>query len=154
MAVNAYNELVPDDKVLILAHNAHIQKTANSFSKSMGLFLDKKLNADYKTIALTTSSGFYTTFNDSAGKITDSNEVVAGDRNTFEFYFGQLGKPMFFLNTSRVKNKLKDAPVPGQYKNIVYGPMDNQFFAGNLLNDFDFIVHINQTTGNKSFYLK
>ena len=90
MAVNVYNELAPDDKIAILAHNAHIQKTPNPFSKSMGLFLYKKLGADYKTLALTTSSGFYTTFSDSVGKITNSNEVVGGDKDTFEYYFGQL----------------------------------------------------------------
>ena len=66
----------------------------------------------------------------------------------------QLGKPVFLLNTTRVNNKLEDTPVPSQYKNIVYGLMPNQFFPGNLLNDFDFIVHINHTTGSNSFYLK
>lgn len=87
MAVNVYKELAPRDKIVVLAHNAHIQKTANPFSKSEGLFLYQKLGSDYKTIGLTTFSGFYTAFNGSAGKITNFNEVVPGDKNTFEFYF-------------------------------------------------------------------
>lgn len=53
-----------------------------------------------------------------------------------------------------VKNKLKDISVPERYRLLVYGLMENQFFPGNLLDDFDFVLHINHTTGNNSFYLK
>lgn len=154
MAENVLVEIEPGKKMIILAHNAHLQRTPNIFSKSTGWFLARKLASAYQCVALTTSFGFYTTFNPAVGRITDKNKVIAGGSNTCEYHFSKLDQPVFFFKTSDLKNQLQGHPMPAQYRLLVYGPTENQFFDGNLLNDFDYVLQIRQTSGNRSFYLK
>lgn len=154
MAENVFAEVEAGKKMIILAHNAHLQRTPNIFSKSVGSFLLRNLGVAYKCIALTTSYGFYTTFNPEAGCITDKNKVIAGDSTSFEYHFSKLGQPIFYFKTDPLKRKLQGVRLPGRYRLLVYGLSDNQFFDGNLLDDFDYVLHIRQTSGNHSFYLK
>lgn len=154
MAENVLAEMEPGKKMFILAHNAHLQKTPNVFSKSVGSFLAQKLGPAYQCIALTTSYGFYTTFNPTAGHITDKNKVIPGDSTTWEYHFSKLDQPVFLFKTSDLKKKMQGHPIPGRYRLLVYGLTDNQFFDGNLLNDFDYVLQIRQTSGNRSSYLK
>lgn len=154
MAINVLSEITDQDKIIILAHNAHVQKTSNVYSKSLGYFMSEKLGAHYKCIGSSTSTGFYTAFSPTAGKITDKNKIQPGDPDTFEFYFSKIEKPVFFLNTADVPRQLKNVPTPTKYRLLPYGYTENQFSPGNMLLDFDFVLHIEQTTGNNSFYLK
>lgn len=154
MAVNVLSEITARDKIIILAHNAHVQKTENVYSKSLGYFLSVKLGEQYKCLGSTTSTGFYTAFSPNAGKITDLNKIQPGNQDTFEFYFSKIEKPVFFFNTAAVSRQLKNVTAPTKYRLLPYGYTENQFLAGNILKDFDFVLHIEQTTGNKSFYLK
>lgn len=154
MAENVLAEMEPGKKMVILAHNAHLQRTPNIFSKSVGSFLSRKLGAAYQCIALTTSYGFYTTYNPAAGHITDKNKVIAGDSTTFEYHFSKLDQSAFIFKTSVLKQKLQGVHLPRRYRLLVYGLADNQFFDGNLPDDFDYVLHIRQTSGNRSFYLK
>lgn len=154
MAVNVLSEITDGDKIIILAHNAHIQKTVNVYSKSMGYYLSNTLGKHYKCLGSTTSTGFYTAYNSTAGKITDMNKIQTGDQDTFEFFFSRTEKPIFFLNTSQVARQLKNVTTPTKYRLLVYGYTEQQFVPGNILADYDFVLHIDHTTGNKSFYLK
>ncbi|MDQ6481895.1 erythromycin esterase family protein [Dyadobacter sp. LHD-138] len=154
MAVNVLSEITDADKIIILAHNAHIQKTVNVYSKSMGYYLSNTLGKHYKCLGSTTSTGFYTAYNPAVGKITDMNKIQTGDQDTFEFFFSRTEKPIFFLNTSQVVQQLKNVTTPTKYRLLVYGYTEQQFVPGNVLADYDFVLHIDRTTGNKSFYLK
>ncbi|MGG7665708.1 erythromycin esterase family protein [Dyadobacter sp. BHUBP1] len=154
MAENVLAEIEPGKKMVILAHNAHLQRTPNIFSKSIGSYLARKLGGAYQCVGLTTAYGFYTTFNPKAGHITDQNKVFAGDSTTWEYHFSKLPQPVFFMNTAVLKQQLKGIRWPGRYRLLVYGLPDNQFFDGSLPDDFDYILHIRQTSGNHSFYLK
>ncbi|MHA4739633.1 erythromycin esterase family protein [Dyadobacter sp. MSC1_007] len=154
MAENVLAEMEPDSKMVILAHNAHLQRTPNIFSKSIGSFLAQKLGSDYQCIGLTTSYGFYTATNPTAGRITDQNKVVAGDATTCEYHFAKLDQPVFFFKTSRLKKQMQGKSLPRRYRLLVYGFTENQFFDGNLFDDFDGVLHIRHTLGNRSFYLK
>jgi erythromycin esterase len=106
MAENIINELNPGEKIVILAHNGHVQRTPNTYSKSMGSFLSQKLRTQYQCIALTTSTGFYTAFTPAAGKVTDTNTIPIGEAGTFEHELSKIQEPMFFFNTSIVKNRM------------------------------------------------
>ncbi|WAC12991.1 erythromycin esterase family protein [Dyadobacter pollutisoli] len=154
MAENIINELKPGDKIVILAHNGHVQRTPNAYSKSMGFFLSQRLGAQYQCIALTTSTGFYTAFTPAAGKITDKNPIPVGSAGTFEYEFSKIQKPMFFFKTSTVKKQNGDGALPNKYKLLPFGLTDKPFVSGNLLDDFNYILHIEETFGNQSFYLK
>ncbi|GGH25613.1 hypothetical protein GCM10007423_09960 [Dyadobacter endophyticus] len=153
MAENVLAEIEPGKKMIILAHNAHLQRTPNIFSKSVGLFLSQKLGADYKCIGLTTAHGSYTAFNPKVGHITDKNKVFAGDSTTWEYHFSKVDQAVFLFKTSGLKQK-QNLRLPGRYRLLVYGVSDNQFFDGNLLDDVDYVLHLRQTSGNHSFYLK
>ncbi|MCE7042442.1 erythromycin esterase family protein [Dyadobacter sp. CY312] len=154
MAVNVLNEMTENNKIIILAHNAHVQKQPSMYSKSMGYFLSNKMANRYKVLGITTSSGFYTATNPEAGKIVDNNVVIAPDDKAFEYYFTRTKKPLFFLKTAPVINKTKNLKLPTQYRLLPTGFTDKQFVPGNALLDFDFILHIDVTKGNGSFYLK
>ncbi|MCF0069465.1 erythromycin esterase family protein [Dyadobacter sp. CY261] len=154
MAENVLAEVKPGEKIILLAHNAHLQKTPNIFSKSVGYYLSRKLQTGYQCIGMTTSAGFYTTFTPAAGRITSTNPVVAGDSTAFEYHFAKLNKPVYWFKTSELKAGSQNIQFPHRYRLLVYGLADNQFFEGNVLNDFDYVLHIRQTTGNHSFYLK
>ena len=153
MAVNVLEQLSSNDKLVVLAHNGHVQKTANPYSKSMGSFLSEKLGDNYKCMAMTTSRGFYTGFNPKAGKIIATNAVLPGDQDTFEFYFSLPGKPVLFIESDKISRQAGRLTIPEKYRLLPYGSTDHQFVTGNILNDFDFILHIHHTKGNKSFYL-
>ena len=154
MAENILNELGPTDKIVVLAHNGHIQRTPNAYSKSMGLFLSQKLRTQYQCIGLTTSTGFYTAFTPATGSVTDGNSIPIGGDGTFEYEFSKMQKPVFFFNTSVVKKLNDGAILPNKYKLLPFGLVDQPFISGNLLEDFNYVLHIEKTSGNQSFYLK
>jgi erythromycin esterase len=153
MALNVLNEMEPGAKIVVLAHNGHVQKTPNVFSNSMGYYLNKKLGKDYKVIGQTTASGFYTATNPAAGRVIDKNPVLAGGDDTFEKYLSEIDIPVFLFETAKVIPGLKGGTLPETYRLLVFGATENQFFKGNLLEDYDYVIHTQQTKGNASFYL-
>lgn len=153
MAINIRDEVTEKDKMIVFAHNAHLQKNPNVYSKSIGYFLAEWVGKKYKTLGMTTSSGGYTAMNPTAGKIIIDNEVMVPDKNAFEYYFSKTQKPIFFLETAKVLIQTKNIELPSQYRLLPYGITSQQFVNGNALLDFDFIMHLDVTSGNKSFYL-
>ncbi len=153
MAENVINNLSDHDKMVILAHNAHIQKTRNPYSKSMGQFLLAKIGDDYKCVAMTTSTGFVTAYNNQKQRITSTNPIILPDSSAFEYYFSKVQYPVFFLDTRHIK-KASYNPAPVQYRLLPAGYIEKQFIRGNVFEDFDFIIHLDNTKGSKSFYLK
>ena len=153
MAENIINEMEPGGKIVILAHNGHVQRTPNVYSKSMGFFLSRRLGAQYQCIALTTSTGFYTAFTPAARKVTDQNAIPVGEAGTFEYEFSKIQKPIFFFKTAKVKKQNAAGNLPNKYKLLPFGLTDQPFVNGNLLDDFNYVLHIEKTLGNQSFYL-
>lgn len=154
MAQNVLEELSNDSKLIILAHNAHIQRRANPYSKPMGQFLNENLGRNYSCIGLTTSFGTFTAFNSTDGRVVDNNIISTPNKNSFEYYFSLTNKSTFFLETIQVLDKMKGDCLPTKYKlmpMVVWGEI---FIEGNPLEDFDYIVHINRTSGTNNFYLK
>ncbi|MDJ1466665.1 erythromycin esterase family protein [Xanthocytophaga flava] len=153
MAVNVLNQVTSNSKIIILAHNAHVQKTINVYSKSMGYFLKRSLGGNYKVIGLTTSKGSFTSFNPSIGKISNTNPLTTPDPDTFEYYFSLTQKPVFLIETARISNLVKVNERPKKYRLLPSGLPESQYVTGDAIEDFDYIIHIEKTSGNKSFYL-
>ncbi|PSL21516.1 erythromycin esterase-like protein [Dyadobacter jiangsuensis] len=153
MALNIENEVVSGGKVVVLAHNGHVQKTKNVFSKSMGFFLRTRLGGKYQTIGLTTYRGTYTAFNQNDGKITDTNPIATPQPDAFEYYAGKIGFEVFFVNNAKILKETRREERPSKYKMMVYGYTQDQFTRGDIFEDFDYLIHIQKTTGNRSFYL-
>ncbi|MCF2498992.1 erythromycin esterase family protein [Dyadobacter chenhuakuii] len=154
MAENVLNALKPGEKMIVLAHNGHVQRTPNTYSKSMGYFLAQKLGTQYQCMAMTTSTGYYTAFTPAAGKVTDKNPIPDAKVGTFEHEFSKIRKSMFFFNTSMVKKQHGSGTLPDKYKLLPFGVTNQPFVSGNLLDDFNYVLHIEKTFGNQSFYLK
>jgi erythromycin esterase-like protein len=154
MAVNVLSHLKnnPKQKIILWAHNAHLQKTANAFSASMGQYLHKALKAKYGAVGQTTSRGFYTAYSPQVGKVTDQNPIQTPAPGQMEYYLQAVGVPVFMLDLSRIRNqKLREI---NSYKLLVYGATDKQVVPGRLTDDFDFVIHTDATTGARNFYLK
>lgn len=149
MAQNVLNN-INKGKILLWAHNAHLQKTPSIYSKSMGYFLKEKLKHDYAVIGQTTSKGYFTAFDPKASKITSKNVIIPPGVNDFEYIFSAIGTPVFFIETDQIKTKQLQSD---SYRLLGYGVTNKQFVKSNLFADFDFIFHIEQSTGNNSFYL-
>ena len=154
MARNALSHLQanPKQKVVLWSHNAHLQKTPNVFSASMGQYLHQALKSKYAAIGQTTSRGYYTAFSQEAGKVTDRNPLQSPDPQQMEYYFQAVGMPVFILDLTGIKSrKLKEI---NNYKLLVYGATDKQVMPGKMTADFDLVIHTDATTGAKSFYLQ
>lgn len=150
MAENVLSEVTAGSKIILLAHNGHIQKTRNPYSKAMGLFLKRKLGSAYKSMGMSTSEGFYTAYNDQQQKVSSKNPIQQPLADSFEYYFSQTHKPAFLLNTRLISNR----KIPAKkYRFLPFGYTHKQFQSGNILADFDYILHINKTTGTNSFYV-
>ncbi|MDJ1500878.1 erythromycin esterase family protein [Xanthocytophaga agilis] len=153
MAVNVLNQVTNNSKMIILAHNAHVQKTTSVYSKSMGYFLKRNLKNDYKVIGQTTSSGTVTAFKPSIGKISADNLLTSPDQTSFEYYFSLTRKPVFLIQTARIAGLIKPGARPKKYRLLPFGIPNDQYVTGDAIEDFDYIIHIEKTSGNKSFYL-
>lgn len=139
-------------KVVLWAHNAHLQKTPNAFSASMGQYLHQALKSKYAAVGQTTSTGYYTAFSQEAGKVTDRNPIQPPAAPQMEYYFQAVGMPVFILDLAGIKSrKLKEV---NHYKLLVYGATDNQVMPGKMTDDFDLVIHTDSTTGAKNFYVQ
>lgn len=150
MAENVLSEVTAGSKIILLAHNGHIQKTQNLYSKAMGLFLKRRLGNAYISMGMSTSEGYYTAYNDQEQKVSSKNPIQQPISDSFEYYFSKTRKPAFLLNTKLISTK----KIPAfRYRFLPFGYTDKQFQSGNIMADFDYILHINKTTGTKSFYV-
>jgi len=150
MALNVLNK-INKGKILLWAHNSHLQKTPSIYSKSMGYFLKEKLKEEYAVIGQTTSKGYFTAFDPRANKVTNRNLIIIPGVTDFESIFSSTGMSVFFFETNNFKTKLLQS---NRYRMLGYGATDRQFVEGNIFADFDFILHVEQSSGNNSFYLK
>ncbi|HEY0667965.1 MAG TPA: erythromycin esterase family protein [Sphingobacteriaceae bacterium] len=150
MARNIMNEVTDGHCVLIWAHNGHVQKTANKFSKSMGERLAHSLKSAYAAIGLATYEGFYTGYNNTEQGVVSSNPLVVPKDSQIEFYLNQVKYRNFIVRT----DGLRAPSIITQHRLLGYGVTEDQFQHGNMINAFDYIVFIHSTTGSWNHYLK
>lgn len=96
-----YQEMSKDNKVIVWAHNMHIQE--DEFWK-MGSRLDKHFGENYYSISFALSEGFFTA-KDYQNKIKRNNPLNDNPKNSIEYRLNQIGTPLFFIET---KSLLKD----------------------------------------------
>ena len=150
MAGNVINELNDGHFMLIWAHNGHVQKSTNVFSKTMGQHLFEKLNVGYAAIGLTTYQGFYTGYNNQEQAVVNTNPLVVPANSQIEHFLNQLKYKNYIVSTA-------DLIVPSginEHRFLGYGVTDEQFHPGNLVSDVDYIIFISNTTGSLNYYLK
>jgi len=150
MAGNVMNEINDGHFMLVWAHNGHVQKSTNVFSKTMGQYLFEKFNMGYATIGLTTYQGFYTGYNNPEQAVVKTNPLVIPTSSQIEHFLNQLKYKNYIVSTA-------DLIVPSgitEHRFLGYGVTEEQFQPGNMISNFDYIVFISTTTGSLNYYLK
>lgn len=136
----------PESKIAIWAHNGHIKKT----DYRMGKFLAQSLQDDYLTVGFTFHKGKYTAVGKNRLNTYEAQDSYEG---TFEYIFQSLNEPIFLLDLRKIKN---DNSEHGQwikealeFRRVGAMKVPNEFKETKLLEDFDMIIFINESTNSK-----
>lgn len=138
----------PESKIVIWAHNEHVKKT----NRAMGEFLSKSLDDDYVNIGFTFGSGNYNAIN------RDNMQVSVYDadkspKDSYEYYFGELGFDSFILDLRTIRRE--NPKMAGWlleshlFRRIGSLKTKNEFAETNLIEDYDIIIYINESTATK-----
>lgn len=135
----------PGSKIVLWAHNGHIEKTGNS----MGKYLSDALGTDYITIGLAFHNGHYTANGDKGLTSYEAQDSYIG---TYENFFNAIDVPIFILDLRTVKEKTSENSKwlldELEFRNVGAMKMENEFSVTNLTQDFDLILFINESTSS------
>ena len=139
----------PKSKLIIWAHNAHIQKT----NQMMGSYLSKELGDDYKTFGFAFFDGSYTA---TGNKGLTSYDAVQAYPGTLEFFLEQLNEPIFILDLKKIK---ADKPeniewLTGELKFRIVGALGgtpSEFKECKIFDDFDYLIFIKTSSPSTIF---
>jgi erythromycin esterase len=146
----------PGEKIIVLAHNAHIKITDDSTrSRPMGSFLKEKWGEAYQSYLFLTAEGEATGYNQRGQAYKYPLQAPAPD--TYEFYLGQVSYPAFFLSFQKPLPKSMDLSFLTnlKWRSVGFGGAPtNQFFRQNLTTAGDGFFFLKKTSGSLSFYLR
>ena len=142
-----YTHSKTTSKIIVWAHNGHIQKT----DKAMGYYLFRKLKQKYLVIGFALNNGKYTALNLKTGKLSAYNLKPAYP-GTYEYYFHRAGKPLFLLDFKRLN--LKDQRNKWLNENLKFRQLGavssaRQFSIDPITKDFDMVIFIDKSTSSK-----
>ncbi|MDR2148776.1 MAG: erythromycin esterase family protein [Tannerella sp.] len=134
----------PDSKLVIWAHNAHIQKT----NQMMGDHLAKRLGNEYVTFGFSFFDGSYTA---TGSKGLTSYEAQQAYPGTLEYLLEQLKEPIFILDLKQIKadNPKELEWLTGQldFRSVgALGGMQNEFYERKIIDDFDYLIFIKSSS--------
>ncbi|MGD1889179.1 MAG: erythromycin esterase family protein [Cyclobacteriaceae bacterium] len=135
----------PGSKIVLWAHNGHIEKTGNS----MGKYLSDTLGNDYLTIGFAFHNGHYTANGDKGLTRYEAQDSYIG---TYEYFFNAINAPIFVLDLRNIKEKTLENSEwlldKLEFRNVGANKMENEFSVTNLTQDFDLILFINESTSS------
>jgi len=139
----------PDSKLVIWAHNGHIQKT----NLMMGDHLTQKLGSDYTTFGFLFFDGKFTA---AGSKGLTSYNAVQAYPGTLEFLLDKLKEPVFLLDLKKINtDNHKDTEWLKrhiEYRGVgAMGGMQNEFFKRKIIDDFDYLIFIKTSTPSVLF---
>ncbi|MFT3904404.1 MAG: erythromycin esterase family protein [Niabella sp.] len=138
----------PGNKVIILAHNGHLQKTKLSGLTVLGYRLNNFYDAKYFVLATDFNTGNVNTYNSKTGGFENRFFEEVEDEKAVEYYFKQCKYPNFMLPVSEA---LK-SPVTKPFITKKVKMLRNMSTTGDvfkfpvvLSDNYDFIAFINNT---------
>lgn len=150
MAENIKTILDSDEgvKAIFWAHNAHVQKSDNSLGRGMpvGFHLDT-FGVQQYVIGFALNKGDYRARNDD--RVYSSNELNKCPTNSYEYLFDKLNTPRFFIQTKQLSS-IDDFSQKKLFRLLGANISPNQFKPLNLLDSFDGIIYLNNSTPAKS----
>lgn len=138
----------PDSKIILWAHNGHINKAPIR----MGKYLSDELGKDYVSIGFAFYSGQYTAKGENGLTAYDAQEPYVG---TYEYYLNSINEPYFILDIKKMKEDnnerlnwlIKDLDL----RRTGAANIPDEFTHKNISEDFDYLIFINQSTASVLF---
>ena len=134
----------PNSKLVIWAHNGHIQKT----NKVMGYHLAQKLAENYTTFGFTFFDGSFTA---AGSKGLTSYIAAQADPGKLEYFLNQLNEAIFVLDMKKIKSD-KPKNIEWLLERLSYrsvgsvGGGQYEFKTGKISDDFDYLIFIKTST--------
>lgn len=133
-------------KIALWAHNGHIKKSGHS----MGKYLSDSLTNNYLTIGFSFHKGNYTAVGDNGLTNYKAQDAYLG---TYEYFFNAIKEPVFILDLRAAK---QDNSKNGEwllqnseFRTVGSTKMEYEFTQTKLINDFDLIIFINESSHSK-----
>lgn len=141
------NNLNP--KLIVSAHNYHISKLN---SERMGYYINEKYKNDYVNFGFAFYKGSYT---GSINRQIKSMVAQTAPLGSLESNLNSLDIPVFILDLKSIKKEnnplakwiLKDIPM----RKTGSGTENNEFKSTNIVNSFDYLIFINESTNSNYF---
>ncbi|WP_298653609.1 erythromycin esterase family protein [uncultured Proteiniphilum sp.] len=139
----------PDSKLVIWAHNGHIQKT----SKMMGYHLARQLDDDYITFGFTFYDGSFTAVGNKGLTFYEASRVYPG---TLEYLLDKLNEPVFILDLKKIRSDNKK-DTEWLLERLAYrsvgalGGSQYEFQNRIVSDDFDYLIFIRTSTPSLLF---
>lgn len=137
-----------ENKVIILAHNGHLQKTKFMTLTSLGYLLNDFYNNKYFVIVTDFNIGKVQVYDFKIGNYKNKFFGEVQEKNAFEYFFAQCKYPNFSLS---VKDALKN-PAASTFVNKKRKMLRNMGTAGDIIKssiilaeNYDVILFFNNT---------
>ncbi len=144
-------------KVVVWAHNGHIEKLSSTSYNSMGYYLSQYLQNKYYALGFEFYEGSFQTRNWDINNHSRNWDIVTIGKPPVEslaWYFNQTGKTKLFIDfrNSGTKNVAAfNQPFAMHYFGSGYSPKSNIIVYPDNLKNFDGMIYIKQSTAAKNF---
>jgi len=143
-----------DSKLVIWAHNVHIQKTNQMQDYYLqGFYLAQRLGDDYTTFGFTFFDGSFTAAGNKGLTSYKAEPAYAG---TLEYFLNQLNDPIFILDLKRIKSD-NNKDTEWLMERLAYrcvgstGGTQFEFWERKITDDFDYLIFIKTSTPSVLF---
>lgn len=145
-----HDSYIPNSKIIIWAHNGHVNKKSNT----LGGILSVTMGKSYKAIGFTTEQGTYTAY---GYKGISNYPLSPSETGSFEYYFKKAEEPDFFIDLDKISCANISAQWLCDYKlarDIGAMHTDSQFLLVNFKDLFNGILYIEKTTYSDCFNIQ
>lgn len=137
------NDLNPLSRIVIWAHNGHIQKCDNK----MGLCLKESLGTDYVSVGFTFYDGAYSAIRRSNDP--SIHRAQCAYPGTLEYLLEQLDEPVFILDLKKIRSE--NSPVMAwidalNFRHVGAVKIEQEFPDHKITETFDYLLFIRQST--------
>jgi erythromycin esterase len=150
--VSWINNQYPDTKIIVSAHNRHI----NDRGDELGSYLSKELKDNYTTFGFGFYQGTFTGLDNSLKKESLNSPQIAqiAGEGTLEYLLNSLDIPIFILDLKKIKgekNALADWLVKDvvKFRNTGAVALKREFWDAKISDDFDYLIFIRDSSASK-----